>query len=63
MMKSIQFLGNSVMSIDLLAQSGCGKAVEKFIKECRKVVATTDCSSMDARYSGPETKFTFAITS
>ena len=42
MMKSIQFLGNSVMSIDLLAQSGCGKAVKKFIKECRKVVATTD---------------------
>ena len=42
MMKSIQFLGNSVMSIDLLAQSGCGKAVKKFIKECKKVVATTD---------------------
>ena len=41
MMKSIQFLGNSVMSIDLLAQSGCGKAVQKFIKECKKIVATT----------------------
>ena len=42
MMRSIRFLGNSVMSIDLLAQSGCGKAVKRFVKECKKVVATTD---------------------
>ena len=42
MMKSIQFLGSSIMSIDLLARSGCGKAVKKFLKECKKVVATTD---------------------
>ena len=39
MMRSIQFLGNSIMSIELLAQSGVGKAVKKFVKECKKFVA------------------------
>mmetsp|Transcript_15821 Transcript_15821/g.45586 ORF Transcript_15821/g.45586 Transcript_15821/m.45586 type:complete len:540 (+) Transcript_15821:116-1735(+) len=40
MMKSIQFLGHSIMSIELLAQSGVGKAVKKFVKGCKKFVAT-----------------------
>jgi len=40
MMRSIQFLGNSIMSIELLAQSSVGKTVKRFIKECKKFVAT-----------------------
>jgi len=40
MMRSIRFLGSSIMSVELLAQSGVGKNVKKFVKDCKKFVIT-----------------------
>ena len=50
LMKAVQTLGDSIMTVPLLSASGVGKSVKKFVKECQKLVAAKDGGHSFPRY-------------
>ena len=50
MIKSVQILGDSIMTVPLLSASGVGKSVKKFVKECNKLVAAKDAGQSFPSY-------------
>lgn len=50
LVKSVQILGDSVMTVPLLSASGVGKSVKKFVKECKKLVVAEEGGHSFPRY-------------